>query len=174
MRDGVERDGAVLLPADETVYVDPTFFSILREQYDTTAGPLAQLYVLAHEYGHHVQNLTGVMDQYPKQRHRARQQRRAHGAASRLLRRRLGRRGRRTGRRERHALLQPPTEQQITDALSAAAAVGDDHIQAEAGQVTNPESFTHGSSEQRTRWFDAGRQGGVNACDTFSVPGGRL
>ena len=57
--------GPFYCPPDETVYVDPTFFSILREQYDTTAGPLAQLYVLAHEYGHHIQQITGIFDRYP-------------------------------------------------------------------------------------------------------------
>ncbi|MEV7756665.1 neutral zinc metallopeptidase [Microbacterium sp. NPDC089180] len=166
--------GPFYCPPDETVYVDPTFFSILREQYDTTAGPLAQLYVLAHEYGHHVQNLTGVMQEYPNN---------GTGPDSNGVRTELqadcyagawvaaaGEQVDENGT----PYLQPPTEQQITDALSAAAAVGDDHIQAEAGQVTNPESFTHGSSEQRTRWFDAGRRGGVNACDTFSVAGSSL
>lgn len=166
--------GPFYCPPDETVYVDPTFFSILREQYDTTAGPLAQLYVLAHEYGHHVQNLTGVMQEYPNN---------GTGPDSNGVRTELqadcyagawvaaaGEQVDENGT----PYLQPPTDQQISDALAAAAAVGDDHIQAEAGQVTNPESFTHGSSEQRTRWFDAGRQGGVNACDTFSVAGSSL
>ena len=64
--------------------------------------------------------------------------------------------------------LQEPTEQQIRDALDAAAVVGDDHIQAQSGFV-NPESWTHGSSEQRKRWFTQGLNGGPGACDTFSV-----
>ncbi|MDQ1111676.1 putative metalloprotease [Microbacterium testaceum] len=166
--------GPFYCPPDETVFVDPTFFSILRAQYDTTAGPLAQLYVLAHEYGHHVQNLTGVMQQHPNN---------GPGADSNGVRTEL--------QADCYAgawvaaaseqvdengtpYLEPPTEQQILDALSAASAVGDDHIQAEAGQISNPDSFTHGSSAQRTRWFDEGRQGGVNACDTFSVPGASL
>ena len=166
--------GPFYCPPDETVYVDPTFFAILREQYDTTAGPLAQLYVLAHEYGHHVQNLIGVMDQHPNN---------GTGPDSNGVRTELqadcfagawvanaGEQVDETGT----PYLEPPTDQQITDALAAAAAVGDDHIQAESGGVVNPESWTHGSSEQRQRWFDTGRQGGVNACDTFSVSGSSL
>src|SRR5690606_25536660 len=57
--------GPFYCPPEQTVYVDPTFFGLLRQQFDATAGPLAQLYVLAHEYGHHVQNLIGVMDEHP-------------------------------------------------------------------------------------------------------------
>lgn len=166
--------GPFYCPPDETVFVDPTFFSILRAQYDTTAGPLAQLYVLAHEYGHHVQNLTGVFEQYPNN---------GTGPDSNGVRTELqadcyagawvaaaGEQVDENGT----PYLQPPTQQQIVDALSAASAVGDDHIQAESGGVVNPESFTHGSSEQRTRWFDVGYDSGVNACDTFSVPGQNL
>lgn len=166
--------GPFYCPPEETVYIDPTFFALLREQFDTNAGPLAQLYVLAHEYGHHVQNLIGVMDQYPND---------GTGPASNGVRTEL--------QADCFAgawvadaadqvdesgtpYLQPPTTEQITNALAAAAAVGDDHIQAESGGVVNPESWTHGSSEQRQRWFDAGRAGGVNACDTFSVAAGSL
>ncbi|MCI9858874.1 KPN_02809 family neutral zinc metallopeptidase [Microbacterium proteolyticum] len=166
--------GPFYCPPDETVFVDPTFFSILRAQYDTTADPLAQLYVLAHEYGHHVQNLTGVFEQYPNN---------GTGPDSNGVRTELqadcyagawvaaaGDQVDENGT----PYLQPPTPQQIADALSAASAVGDDHIQAESGGVVNPESFTHGSSEQRTRWFDVGYDSGVNACDTFAVPGQNL
>ncbi|WP_295788874.1 neutral zinc metallopeptidase [uncultured Microbacterium sp.] len=166
--------GPFYCPPDETVYVDPTFFSLLRSQYDTTAGPLAQLYVLAHEYGHHVQNLTGVMQQYPNDgtgpdSNGVRTELQADcyaGAWVAAASEQVDENG--------TPYLQPPTQQQIADALSAASAVGDDHIQAESGGVVNPESFTHGSSAQRTRWFGTGYDGGVNACDTFSVPGGSL
>jgi uncharacterized protein len=156
-------------PPEETVYVDPTFFAILREQYDATAGPLAQLYVLAHEYGHHVQALTGVFEQHPAD---------GTGADSNGVRTELqadcyagawvagmSRADDETGT----PFLQPPTPEQITDALNAAAAVGDDHIQEQAGGTVNPESWTHGSSEQRQRWFDTGYDGGTGACDTFAV-----
>ena len=70
--------------------------------------------------------------------------------------------------------LEEPTREQITDAINAAGAVGDDHIQQESGGFVNPESWTHGSSEQRQRWFEMGYGQGVAACDTFAVPGGSL
>ncbi|MBM3716904.1 MAG: neutral zinc metallopeptidase [Actinobacteria bacterium] len=166
--------GPFYCPPDETVYVDPTFFALLREQYDTTAGPLAQLYVLAHEYGHHVQQLTGVFDQYPRD---------GSGPASNGVRTELQAdcfAGAWVAAAEEQVdeagtpYLQTPTAQQISDALGAAAAVGDDHIQEEAGRPITPESWTHGSSEQRQRWFDEGRAGGVNACDTLTIPAASL
>jgi predicted metalloprotease len=72
------------------------------------------------------------------------------------------------------AYLEKPTKQQISDALNAAGSVGDDHIQQESGGQVNPETWTHGSSEMRQRWFDVGYDGGWQACDTFAVPGSSL
>lgn len=166
--------GPFYCPSDETVYIDPTFFGLLRERFDATAGPLAQLYVLAHEYGHHVQNITGIMDAHPGN---------GTGPDSNGVRLELqadcfagawvaGAADQRDS--DGTPYLRPPTTPQITDALDAAASVGDDHIQAESGAAVDSESWTHGSSAQRQRWFDTGRQGGVAACDTFSVAGGSL
>ena len=166
--------GPFYCPPEETVYVDPTFFGILRQQFDATAGPLAQMYVLAHEYGHHVQALTGVFEQHPPD---------GTGADSNGVRTELqadcfagawvagaSEPDDETGT----PFLEAPTPAQITDALNAAASVGDDHIQEQAGGTVNPESWTHGSSEQRQRWFDVGYDNGVNACDTFAVSGEQL
>jgi predicted metalloprotease len=166
--------GPFYCPPEETVYVDPTFFGLLREQFDASAGPLAQLYVLAHEYGHHVQALTGVFSQHPDN---------GTGPDSNGVRTELQAdcfagawvAGMTAADDENGTpFLQTPTSAQIADALDAAAAVGDDHIQQEAGGTVNPESWTHGSSEQRQRWFDVGYDSGAGACDTFTVPGTEL
>lgn len=165
--------GPFYCPPEETVYIDPTFFGVLRDQFGTDAGPLAQLYVLAHEWGHHIQRITGIMDSNPDN---------GPGPTSNGVRMELqadcfagawvadaatvvGPNG--------VTFLQTPTPAQLQDALAAAAAVGDDHIQEMSGAV-NPESWTHGSSAQRQSWFDAGYEGGPNACDTFAVAGDRL
>lgn len=166
--------GPFYCPPEETVYVDPTFFALLRQQYDATAGPLAQLYVLAHEYGHHVQNLRGVMAAYPNNgtgpdSNGVRTELQADcyaGAWVADLPKQVDEDG--------VPFMQAPTQQQINDALNAAATVGDDHIQQESGGFVNPESWTHGSSEQRQRWFATGYQDGATACDTFTVSGRSL
>ncbi|MFT4136057.1 neutral zinc metallopeptidase [Microbacterium sp.] len=165
--------GPFYCPPEETVYIDPTFFGLLRQQFGAEAGPLAQLYVVAHEYGHHVQRLTGIMDRYPTG---------DSGPASNGVRMELqadclagawvAAMSQQTDA-QGVPFLQEPTEAQLRDALDAAATVGDDHIQAQSG-VVNPESWTHGSSAQRQRWFSTGYGQGVGACDTFSVAGSAL
>lgn len=166
--------GPFYCPPEEAIYVDPTFFALLREQFDATAGPLAQLYVLAHEYGHHVQQITGIMNQNPNN---------GPGPDSNGVRTELQAdcfagawvAAMANARDENGvAYLQQPTEAQIRDALNAAASVGDDHIQQETGGQINPERWTHGSSDQRQRWFAEGYQGGVGACDTFAISGNQL
>jgi predicted metalloprotease len=124
--------GPFYCPPEETVYIDPTFFDVLEQQFGDKAGDLAQLYVLAHEYGHHIQQITGIFDQLPEQRHRPGQQRRAHRTAGRLLRRGLDRGCAQQKDAHGVAYLQRPTDAQIDDALAAAATVGDDHIQAQS------------------------------------------
>ena len=160
--------GPFYCPPEETVYIDPTFFDVLEQQFGDETGPLAQLYVLAHEYGHHIQQITGTFDKYPNN---------GTGPTSNGVRTELQAdcfagawvaNAAQTTDAEGVPFLQAPTEDQIRDALEAAATVGDDHIQAQSGQV-NPESWTHGSSEQRQRWFATGYKSGVYACDTFAV-----
>jgi len=168
------QTGPFYCPPEETVYVDPTFFSLLRDRFDASAGPLAQLYVLAHEYGHHVQNITGIMNAHPNigtgpDSNGVRMELQADcfaGAWVQDMTQQVDENG--------VPFMREPTAQQLQDALGAASAVGDDHIQQQSGGFVNPESWTHGSSEQRQRWFAAGYQGGVEACDTFAVPGGSL
>lgn len=160
--------GPFYCPPEETVYIDPTFFDVLEQQFGDEAGPLAQLYVLAHEYGHHVQQITGIMDRYPTgdtgpTSNGVRMELQADCFAGAWVAAAADQRD-----AQGVPFLQPPTEDQIRDALEAAAAVGDDHIQELSGAV-NPESWTHGSSAQRQRWFDRGHTGGVGACDTFAA-----
>ncbi|MBN9188783.1 MAG: neutral zinc metallopeptidase [Microbacterium sp.] len=168
------QTGPFYCPSDETVYIDPTFFALLRDQFGASGGELAQMYVLAHEYGHHVQNITGAMERHPAD---------GTGATSNGVRTELqadcyagawiANAAQQTDPNGVH-YLKTPTQAQIRDALNAAASVGDDHIQQEAGVGVNPESWTHGSSAQRERWFENGYDGGVVACDTFAVAGSSL
>ncbi|NYE18694.1 KPN_02809 family neutral zinc metallopeptidase [Microbacterium immunditiarum] len=168
------QTGPFYCPPEETVYVDPTFFALLRDRFDASAGPLAQLYVLAHEYGHHVQSIAGIMNAHPNNgtgpdSNGVRIELQADcfaGAWVQDMTQQVDENG--------VPFMREPTGQQLQDALGAASAVGDDHIQQQSGGFVNPESWTHGSSEQRQRWFAAGYRGGVEACDTFTVPGGSL
>ncbi len=166
--------GPFYCPPEETVYIDPTFWGVLRQQFGAEAGSLAQLYVLAHEYGHHVQQLIGVFDSHPNngsgpESNGVRTELQADcfaGAWVAAMARQTDANG--------VPYLQPPTEHQLRDALNAAATVGDDHIQQQSSGRTNPESWTHGSSEQRQRWFATGYQYGAAQCDTFGVSGSDL
>jgi predicted metalloprotease len=161
--------GPFYCPADETIYIDPTFYEELRTRFGSSGGPLAEMYVIAHEWGHHVQSISGTMQGLDQQdtgptSDSVRLEVQADclagawvGAASQVRDD--------TGT----AFLEPVTEAQIADALSAASAVGDDRIQESATGQVNPESWTHGSSEQRQKWFSAGLGGGPSACDTFAA-----
>lgn len=163
--------GPFYCPVDQTAYFDTDFFEILKTQFGSSGGPLAQEYVVAHEFGHHVQNLEGVL---------GRAQQGAQGANGNGVRTELQAdcyagvwahfaaitKQESTG----VPFLQPLTDKDIADALSAASSVGDDRIQRSATGRVNPESWTHGSSEQRQKWFTTGYQTGDPAqCDTFSA-----
>lgn len=155
--------GPFYCPADHKVYIDLGFYDQLRDQFGAP-GDMAQAYVIAHEIGHHVQALRGISEEVSRI-----QQSRPELAnrVSVLLELQADCYA---GMWVHHAERQGVLEQgDIEEGIRAAAAVGDDRIQQMQGQAVSPESFTHGSSEERMTWFRRGYQAGdPNQCDTFS------
>ena len=166
--------GPFYCPPDQTIYVDTSFYDQLEQQFGAESGPLAEMYVVAHEWGHHVQNLAGILESTQDGQ---------TGPTSNAVRVELQAdcfagawTGAATTTEDENGVtfLQPITREQYSEALSAAAAVGDDRIQeATKGQVS-PHQFTHGTSEQRVRWFETGYEQGAGACDTFGASGDEL
>ncbi|VXB93301.1 neutral zinc metallopeptidase [Aeromicrobium sp. 9AM] len=162
--------GPFYCPSDQRVYIDASFFDELTSRFGADGGALAQEYVVAHEYGHHVENLLGIL---------AKGQDGKTGPLSGGVRIELmadcmagvwANHAATTKDANGDTLLKPITDEDVKSALSAAAAVGDDHIQESSTGRVNQESWTHGSSESRQKWFLAGYNGGtVNQCDTFST-----
>lgn len=163
---GQAAAGPFYCPPDEKVYIDLSFYQMMKDRFQAP-GDFAQAYVIAHEVGHHVQNLLGVMNQIDAARGRVSQ------AEQNQLSVRLelqadclaGVWANRTQRQTEFL-----EEGDVEEALAAAAAIGDDNLQKQSRGYVVPESFTHGTSAQRTRWFKRGLDGGdLAACNTFEA-----
>ena len=159
--------GPFYCPADQQVYLDLSFFDDMKARLGG-GGDFAEAYVIAHEVGHHVQTLTGTTEQVDRAR-RARAD--VRGAEGLLVRQELqadcfaGLWAYHAQRR--HEWLEPGD---IDEALATATAIGDDRLQRQSGGEVVPDSFTHGSSEQRVKWFKRGfERGALEACDSFEA-----
>jgi predicted metalloprotease len=161
--------GPFYCPNDQTIYFDPSFFhDILQQQLNGPSGAFVEPYVIAHEFGHHIQDLLGTMGKVKTQQ----------GPNSDSVRLELqadcyagmwARSASQTEDSQGNVLLLDLTDQDIQDAIAAAKSVGDDTIQKETTGQVNPEQWTHGSSAARVQWFQNGYQNGtLDACNTFT------
>lgn len=162
--------GPFYCPTDETIYLDTTFFKdVLEKQLNGPSGDFVEPYVLAHEYGHHIQNLLGTMGRVKTQQ----------GPKSDSVRLELqadcyaglwARAATTTEDEDGNVLISELTKQDVQEAIDAATAVGDDRIQRQSGGSVDSDSWTHGSAAQRVQWFETGyNTGQIASCDTFAA-----
>lgn len=161
--------GPFYCPSDQSVYIDLGFYRDLKLRHQAP-GDFAQAYVIAHEVGHHVQKLLGILDKVNDLRRRV-----SEVEANQLLVRMELQADCMAGLWANHAHRERQVleEGDIEEALNAASAIGDDRLQRQSRGYVSPDSFTHGTSAQRVEWFTRGaRSGELNQCDTFAA--GRL
>ncbi|SFS08159.1 hypothetical protein SAMN04487783_1058 [Agrococcus baldri] len=169
--DATSAVGPFYCPPDQRIYLDETFFAQMRDQFGAQGGNLAEMYVLAHEWGHHIQNVTGQLGRVQQgdtgpQSSAVRSELQADCYAGAWIAA-----APQTADDDGSApVIEAVTEEQMQQALDAARTIGDDRLQQMGGGGVNPDGWTHGSSEQRQTWLSNGFNGGVGACDTWNAP----
>ncbi len=160
------QTGPFYCPADQKVYLDLSFFDELSQNHNAP-GDFAQAYVLAHEIGHHIQNLQGVLNRV----HQAKQKWGEHSKRANALQVKVELQAdcyAGVWAYQAHKIFYILEAGDVEEALQAASAIGDDTLQREAGQTVRPDGFTHGSSAQRVAWFKKGfNSGEIGACNLF-------
>jgi predicted metalloprotease len=159
--------GPFYCPSDQKVYIDLRFYQEMKDRFNAP-GDFAQAYVIAHEVGHHIQNLMGTSDKVQQARQSARNEAQANQYSVRLELQADCYAGVWAHHADGANLILEAGD--VEEAMRAAAAIGDDALQKQAQGYAVPDSFTHGTSQQRMRWFNQGLSvGDVNKCDTFNV-----
>ncbi|MGZ8983632.1 MAG: KPN_02809 family neutral zinc metallopeptidase [Methylotenera sp.] len=164
---GQAASGPFYCPGDQKVYIDLSFYQEMKNRFHAP-GDFAQAYVIAHEVGHHIQNLMGTSDKVQQARQNARSEAQANQYSVRLELQADCYAGVWANQADgENRILE---QGDVEEAMTAAAAIGDDALQKQAQGYRVPDSFTHGTSQQRTHWFNQGiSTGDIKQCDTFSV-----